>query len=219
MTLAPVSRPLERLMADLGAALETRWKRPDPVPTDAERRRRLAAELLREILPPGLAAPAPALAARIASPLFVRAATSWHFGDGNLVLVGHTSAGKTSAALLLLRRVVIGAAAAGGETWDKAQQSHFQPARELVRARFGDAPEAEKSKRAALTVLDDLGVDTDPTLVLHVLDARYSRGLPTIITSGLSPTQLKGAFGEAGFRRMVESGGRRGQIVSAFRKD
>jgi DNA replication protein DnaC len=66
--------------------------------------------------------------------------------------------------------------------------------------------EVTRAMRASLLVLDDLGAEPLDTVIFEVLDQRYSRGLPTIVTSGLTPSAIRERYGDAAWRRLSERG-------------
>lgn len=197
------------------AAHEARGVTP---PTDAaERHVRL--KLVLEQLPAGMrSATRQELEARIDSRL-LRAVLGWSWGSGNLVLMGATGSGKTSAAAHLVRRLCSEGATRGGKEFDLAGMIRWQSCRDLseigreTRLGTGTPEVVQRCQYARLLLLNDLGAGDDRTTIERVLDARYERGWPTITTTGLGAQQLEKAFGDALSRRIFECGASRGAFV------
>lgn len=112
------------------------------------------------------------------------------------VLLGPTGCGKTTAAKLL------GLLAQRPLTWLRA----FDLGQCERRHGLGDGepPEITTGRKADHLVLDDVGNERDTGPLSDVLDYRYSRGLPTIVTTGLTKTGLRDHIGAAFVRRIVE---------------
>jgi len=218
-TIAEARDHFEGVWADQRAkALEFRA-------TPAGERAREARELVKDRLPPFVTGPASELKARCNGRLY-DAAMGWTPEDHSLALIGPTKAGKTTAAGLLFRKQVAAGAKAGGELWYWAQRFHWAHASRLATARKrhplgrDEAPIVLEAMGATVLVLDDLGWDRatgDDTAIEDVLNERYERELPTIITSGLTQKQILDRYGEAVFRKAFEGGGR-GKIVEVFSK-
>lgn len=157
------------------------------------------------------------LAARIASTpdgaRMLKAASAWHPGGGNLLLLGPTGIGKSTAAAVLFRRLLGAGIRDGGPAWELAQSLHWFSAESLSLARRwhplgqGEAPDIMSAMFGRFLVIDDLGWDRDVQTVSDVMAVRYDRGLPTIITSGKTPDELTAQYGAAVVRRARESGG------------
>lgn len=58
-----------------------------------------------------------------------------------------------------------------------------------------------------LLVIDELGFEPLDEGLFDVLDERYQRALPVIVTSGLRVTELRDRYGAAALRRLVEPRG------------
>jgi hypothetical protein len=112
------------------------------------------------------------------------------------VLLGPTGCGKTSAAKLL------GLLTRSRLEWLRA----FDLGQCERRHGLGDGepPEITSGRSARFLVLDDVGNERDTGPLADVLDYRYSRGLPLIVTSGLTKTGLRDHIGAAFVRRIVE---------------
>lgn len=167
------------------------------------------------------------LTCRVTEPDFLRAINGWTWGCGNLLLLGPTGSGRSTAAAVLYRRLLSLAVRDGGEAWENARLMAWFHAGDLAEAKRehslgkGEAPEIGQASRARLLVLDDAGWDRDPFVCSFVLKERYERGYPTIITSGKTEDELIAHYGAPVVRRMTESGGSgrpRGGIMERFGK-
>lgn len=180
-----------------------------------ERSQRVAEALaIRGMLPPFLRHPKrEVLESRIGEKDFLRAALGWRWGQGNLLLLGQTGSGKSTACAILYRALLAHGVRHGGEAWENARFMAWFGAAELADAAKehpfgkGEAPETRHACRARLLVLDDAGLDTDPAVCSLVLDERYQCERPTIITSGRSEAELVTHYGAAFVRRMTEPNG------------
>ncbi len=201
----------------------------------AARQRKLRA--VRDQLPSNTLVPRAELEARTPAKLLALA-HAWHWGSGNLLVLGPTRVGKTSGVALLVRLAMQRAAgstykfdAAERRFWGGcpdhmglAELIRWQSCRDLTTAvkefPLGQgAPEAiQRCQHARLLVLDDVGAGDDKPTIERILNTRYERGWPTITTSGLNSRELVTTFGEALVRRMAERAGKSGQIVDLFPK-
>lgn len=219
---ALASASLGDVMAALARARAAAESSLVPVPTDAQERQ-LRIKAVLEQLPPGMhRATRQELEGRI-EPRLLRAVLGWRWGHGNLVLMGATGSGKTSAAAHLVRRLCFEGAVHGGEAFERAQLIRWQSCRALSEVaretRLGTGiPEAvTRCQYARLLVLNDLGAGDDRGTLERILDERYERGWPTITTTGLGAEQLDAAFGDALSRRVFECGKDRGLFVEIRR--
>lgn len=213
-------KTLEETIQEAEAAMRERWRRSaqaaPPEPPWADRFRE-AKQIIRDRLPPFVQERTEALRKRC-HPELLSAVDRWDWGSRSLVLCGPTRIGKTSAAAALVRRLVAKAAKDGGLNWELAKWIRWEHAATLATARKRHAlgeqesPEVERAMRAPLLVLDDLGWDRDADVVEEVLDARYQRTVPTVVTSGRSPDELLERYGDAVYRRMFEAGGKGGAV-------
>lgn len=210
------------IIARVRAAQEARQ---DPAPSDNANRydRHLRLKPVLEMLPPGMrTAPRHELEAHI-EPRIMKAVLGWRWGDGNLVLMGATSVGKTSGAVHLVRRLCHEGAVQGGEPFEMAQLIRWQSCRELselvreTKLGTGTPQEITRCQNARLLVLNDIGLDDDKRSLERVLDARYERKWPTVTTTGLNAEQLGATFGDALTRRIFECGPDRGRFVEIVR--
>lgn len=152
------------------------------------------------------------------------AARSWRWGQANLLLLGPTECGKTTAAAYLFRRLLADAIRAGGDAWRQANRLAWFEAKQLLDASRGyplgkgDVPEVSEACAASVLFFDEVGWERDPEVASLVLNERYKAGAPTIITSGKSPGELTAHYGAAVVRRMIESGGKVATVISCFQE-
>jgi hypothetical protein len=111
------------------------------------------------------------------------------------LFLGPTGCGKTSAA----EWIMVG------------RRCHLVRSRDLASASrrhgLGDGypPEVERAREPRLVVIDDVGSEgPDVTTLQDVLDHRYGLGYPTIVTTGLTVTELRAHLGAAYYRRIVD---------------
>lgn len=125
------------------------------------------------------------------------------------MLFGPTGDGKTSAVAVLIRRAL--------QEYHHSTRKRYPELRTLV---WVDAPDLSLTDRrhplgegapptlreaceAGVLVLDDIGLETNPSPLLEVLRFRYNNTLPTLATSGLTPKQLSQHISAAGVRRLT----------------
>lgn len=154
--------------------------------------------------------------------VFGRAA--WRPTDGNLLILGETGIGKSSAMLAIGLRI-LDAASAGrleGDAYKLAKGLRYASGLDLGRAlsraiaaqqrgdrEDGDPPLVARAKRASLLLLDEIGYEEsrfDPHAVRDVLDARYRAFATTIATSGKTIDELNERYGAATMRRLTHAG-------------
>jgi DNA replication protein DnaC len=111
------------------------------------------------------------------------------------LFLGPTGCGKTSAARWIMA----------------AHACHLVRARDLATAARrhglgeGYPPEVEEARERGLLVIDDVGSEgSDVSALQDILDHRYSRCYPTVVTTGLTASGLKALLGVAHYRRIVE---------------
>lgn len=112
------------------------------------------------------------------------------------LFLGPTGCGKTTAAKLL-----------GWLTRSRLEWLHAVELGQCERRHglgAGEPPEITTAKRAEFLVIDDVGSERDTGPLSEVLDYRYSRGLPTIVTTGCTQAGLRDHIGAAFVRRIVE---------------
>ncbi len=222
---APASATLADVLAAAQRARNAAEAAGLPETTDAQERH-LKLRPVLEQLPAGMhRATRAELESRI-EPRLLRAVLGWRWGNGNLVLMGATGCGKTSAAAHLVRRLCFEGAIEGAKAFELASMIRWQSCRDLAEVgretRLGTGtPEViQRCQYARLLVLNDLAPPThkdDQATLERVLDARYERGWPTITTTGLGAEQLNAAFGDALSRRIFECGVSRGRFVEVKR--
>jgi DNA replication protein DnaC len=154
----------------------------------------------------------------VVAPEIREAIAGWNQRRRNLLLLGPTGRGKTTAiAHLWLEMWTDGFSRAR-----RPLDALWAKATELANARRGhplgegDPHIVTEAKRVGLLLLDDLGseVRVDAT-IWEILDARYDGGALTVVTSGLPLAELVTRYSEAVVRRVVE-GETAGQIVDVF---
>ena len=170
----------------------------------------------------------PKLGTIVAAPI-LEAVRAWRMTEGlNLVLLGDTGCGKTTAAVALARGLLDLAResevvrAVSGIRFRSALELHntrLDHGREGFRAERirSDPPMVAKAKTTSLLILDEVGFEPEARrdelpVVLDIMQQRYNAGLVTIVTSGLSEQGLVRRYGEATKRRMTE----RARVVSVF---
>lgn len=143
-------------------------------------------------------------------------ARDWVPRSGGLLLLGPTGIGKSATATYIARRLArarIVDRKGGGARWASA----IDLANATARSPLGVVPEViGQAKAAAVLVLDDLGWQERDGAVAEVIAARYDGERQTIVTSGQPWPALVERYSEAMLRRLLESGGVRGRIVSLF---
>jgi len=132
---------------------------------------------------------------------------------GSALLLGPSGCGKTLAIAALAHRLV--AAARAHLTEPEAQWiagALWTTAHELVRARRqhplgeGEAPAIERAMEAIVLFIDELGCEPASEVIFELVDHRYSRRLPTIVTSGPTLAAFASRYGDALVRRLAETG-------------
>lgn len=115
------------------------------------------------------------------------------------ILVGETGCGKSIAAAWVADRLT----RAHSQTWVK-----WVRADELSRmlSERGANEQIATIKQARMLVLDELGYERFPELVLEVIGARHDACRPTIVTSGKRAKELADRYSDATIRRIVETG-------------
>jgi DNA replication protein DnaC len=143
---------------------------------------------------------------------------------GSALLLGPSGCGKTLAIVGLAHRLVAAARASFTEAeiqWIAA--AHWTTAHALIRARRetplgrGEAPAIERAMESTLLLLDELGCEPASEVIFEIADQRYSRRLPTIVTSGRTLAAFAGRYGDALVRRLAESGV--GRLLDVYPED
>lgn len=220
--MKPVVEPLSELLGTIEQNYEEHWGKADRS-ADREAKQR-AFTLLAALLPPTLNVPRATLVNRVRDGKLIDVVDGWTWSDGNIVLLGPSQLGKTTAAAYLVRKLVFRAAASAASVWERAERMAFFPALELAAAvreyPLGQGePEAVRRARAAsLLVLDDVKVGMDADVLMRVLDFRRAQDRQTLVTSGHTVEELAQAFGESVWHRMAQCGGRTSKVVACFRR-
>lgn len=153
----------------------------------------------------------------------------WTRSTGNMLLCGDTGTGKSTAAVALARRILRTAESRALPPDDMAFAVglRFMTARALIadmRAHplgaGNDSPLYRAAARATLLVLDEVGFepkDERNLPVQRLIEDRYDdQRKRTVVTTGLTLTQLADRYGAANVRRMGNDQ-ERGLVVEAFR--
>jgi len=170
-----------------------------------------------------------AFRAAIPDQFFVRVAERYNRTQGSLLLLGPSGHGKTSLAARIATRDIAAALNARlanptdgsvKDAFDAAVGTVWVTASELVRAlrehRLGSGSEPEaltRAVRAPLAIIDELGPEPAGRAgeLFDLVDRRYAKGRPTIVTSGLELEAFVARYGDAFRRRLTEPG--RGMLV------
>jgi DNA replication protein DnaC len=146
----------------------------------------------------------PAAIASLASvhPEAQRFARDWS-GTSGAVLVGPTGCGKTLAAAVACVRVrkIQGEDSNTWVKWIRADEL----SRLLSERNSGES--IQELKVARVLVIDELGYERFPELILEVLGARHDASRPTVVTSGLTLPMLLERYSGAVVRRVTEIDG------------
>jgi hypothetical protein len=193
-SITPTPEPDDRVDVDqVRRARETLWLRIPPV------HRARQSELARR------------------SGAFLSAALAWDWGSPCLLMSAPTDAGKSSAAALVLLRLMAKGREADWRLW---RGIRWFGANELMGAARewplgnGACPEVRAASTCGLLVLDDLGNEQEwQTTMFDLLQARYERQLPNIVTTGMRPSELLARYGDAILRRLAQRDGKLGTIV------
>jgi DNA replication protein DnaC len=148
---------------------------------------------------------APKLLERVSPPALAQVRALDFQRMDRVTLLGPAGCGKSSLAVAL------------AQAWTRshARPSFFVSAADLGVARQqcglgeGEAILVQRAMGAALTIVDDLGVEPDigAPVIAHLLHRRYDAQRPTIATTGLTIEQLASRYGAGVARRLVETVG------------
>ena len=126
---------------------------------------------------------------------------------GDMMLVGDTSAGKTSLAVAMLVAWVrqdpdARAGARFAESWWLAGAAARHPLGQ------GEAPDIRDAKRAPMLVIDDLGSEIDDRrgVIAEIVFHRHNKTLPMWVTTGFDADHLVARYGSQVVRRIIELG-------------
>jgi len=123
-------------------------------------------------------------------------------GGHMVVLSGGAGRGKTSVACAILREI---AGAKSRVSW----RCRFVEAIELGTSRrdgsLGEIPDAVRvGKGASVLLLDDVGQEAHAEPIREVLHYRHNRNMPTIVTTFMVDTQLRGRYDGGTERRLLD---------------
>lgn len=216
---------LESVIAQARAKFEASGVTDADVTRHERNQRALALRDFVRALPNGVTGkPEEDIKARVDRRLWA-AVSGWQWDHGNVLLLGPTRRGKTTAAAWLVYRLCAQGVSHGGEAFELARMIHFQECRELsVAVRewklgYGEPEAVTRCKNARLLVLDDWGPTDDKENLERIMHHRYrsaARALPTVFTSGMSRPDLRRTLGDALCARLVECGKRQSVIAEAF---
>lgn len=153
-------------------------------------------------------------------PTFQRFAAKYEPKHGSVALLGPSGAGKTTAAAAMFRRLADDRLRAEKERkqWDisleldRWSQALWTTAHQIAKARKqhklgdDDAPLVLECISCPLLVIDEMGFEPPSEALFEIVDARYSKRKPTIITSGLSSAEFSARYGVAMLRRLTDGG-------------
>lgn len=121
-------------------------------------------------------------------------------GLSGAVLLGGTGCGKSLSAGQAGARVAKANSSDTSVKWIRADELS-----RLLADRSGHES-IEQLKRAKCLIIDELGYERFPELVLEVIGARHDWGRPTLVTTGLRAEALSVRYSDATVRRIVETG-------------
>lgn len=142
--------------------------------------------------------PSAVAAAERLDPRLSRWASDWNGASGGL-LVGKTGTGKTLAAARAAERIRRG----NTDTW--VRWIRADELSRILNDRNG-ADQVHELKQSRVLVIDELGYERFPELVLEVIGARHDHDRPTLVTSGLTVEAIAQRYSDATVRRITEVG-------------
>ena len=136
----------------------------------------------------------------------------------NLLLIGSTGTGKTHISTAIAQKVI----AQGFDVlYDSTQNIISDYETDRFRSGYGSyEPKGEKYLDCRLLIIDDLGTEftnqfTVSTLY-NLLNTRQNKGLPTVISTNLSPEELAKKYEDRIYSRIIGSGCR---VLAFYGKD
>lgn len=134
-------------------------------------------------------------------------------GEKVVTIVGATGTGKTSLACAMLSSVIEAGVnlQCDGDTLRRAKRARFYHAYDLSVARGehrlggNEPPKITDAKTASVLVLDELGRDDRKTSdVAEVIRRRLAMGLPTIVTTWQTQSEIAAAYDGGIARRLYQ---------------
>lgn len=146
----------------------------------------------------------------LVSPTILSALENWQPADGNVILSAKTGAGKTAGTVARIWQF----RTVAEQAYDPAGLPRFlfttaallSGARRQVKLGTGESPLVERAMDVDVLALDEVGFEPIDGVSFEVVDARYRKQLPTIVTTGLKPAEFAARYGSAVWRRLTESG-------------
>jgi DNA replication protein DnaC len=143
-------------------------------------------------------------------------------GKTSAVLLGSTGKGKTSSVIGAIRRMRL-AAEEQVIARPRVEPERHQTLHTLARLEWysgsqvalarkqsplgtGEAKVVKNAIQASLLVVDEVGFEPFDGALFDVVDGRYMRQRPTIVTTGLTVDAFKTKYGDALWRRLTERG-------------
>lgn len=131
--------------------------------------------------------------------------------DGqSLLLIGPTGTGKTHISTAIAKALI----EKGVEViYDSAQNIVSAFEKDKFRSGYGPyEPEGDKYLECELLILDDLGTEFASSFTVsclyNLLNTRINKGLPTVISTNLSPAELSEKYEDRIYSRIVGAGTR-----------
>ena len=128
---------------------------------------------------------------------------------GNLLLTGKTGTGKTHLSSAIAGRMI---ERGYGVLYDSANNIIAAFEQDRFHAGYGKAadPQAEKYLECDLLILDDLGSEFSNSFteacLYSLINSRSLAGLPTVVSTNLSPTEISSRYSDRFFSRIVGKG-------------
>ena len=134
-------------------------------------------------------------------------AESFGLGKENLLFVGKTGTGKTHLSTAIAKKVI----EKGFEVlYDSAQNIVSAFENDRFKSGYGPfEPKADKYLECDLLILDDLGTEFvnqfTVSCIYNLLNTRQNKGLPTVISTNLSPEELARKYEDRIYSRIMGS--------------
>jgi DNA replication protein DnaC len=140
-----------------------------------------------------------AIACRLEYPDVLRDFVERHDGKSGAIIVGPTGVRKSLAAAHVADRLRLSTS----DTWVK-----WVRADKLSRilSERGGSEQIALLEQARFLVIDELGYERFPELVLEVIGDRHDHDRPTLVTSGVTLEQIASRYADATIRRITEVG-------------